>query len=83
MFSEVAFDFKGGRIKLDEEWKPVQASVSVSNPMARSRAVTDEVFETHAADNTGKLINPVLTFEQPQTTFPRRWRYVTCVRTNE
>ena len=56
MFSEVAFDFKGGRIKLDGKWEPVQASVSGSNPMARSRAVTDEVFEIHAADNTGKLI---------------------------
>ena len=70
MFSEVAFDFKGGRIKLDGEWELVQASVSVSNPMTRSRAVTDEVFEIHAAaDNTGKLINPVLIFEQTQTTF--------------
>ena len=36
-FSEVTFDFKGGRIKLDGEWEPVQASVSGSNPMARSK----------------------------------------------
>ena len=64
MFNEVAFDFKGGRVKLDGEWEPVQASLSGSNPMARSKAVTDEVFEIQAVNDTMELVNPALTLEE-------------------
>ena len=63
-FSEVAFDFKGGRIKLDGEWEPVQASVNGSSPMARSKAVTDGVFEIQGGHDTMNLMNPELTLEK-------------------
>ena len=65
-FSEVAFDFKGGRIKLDGEWEPVQASVSGSNPMARSKAVTDEVCEIQGGHDTMNLMDPELTLEESE-----------------
>ena len=36
-FNEIAFDFKLGRIKLGGKWEPVQATVSGSNPLTRTR----------------------------------------------
>ena len=65
-FSEVAFDFKGGRIKLDGEWEQVQVSVSGSNQMARSKTVTDEVFEIQGGHDTMDLMNPELTLEESE-----------------
>ena len=62
-FSEVVFDFKRGRIKLVGEWEPVQASVSGLDPMARSKAVTDEVFERQGIMD---LMNQGMTMEESE-----------------
>ena len=63
-FREVAFDFEGGRVKLGNEWEPVQATVSGSNPIARACAVKDETAEP-LDDTLGReLINKRLDEEE-------------------
>ena len=63
-FREVAFDFEGGRVKLGNEWEPVQATVSGSNPIAIAYAVKDETAEP-LDDSLGReLINKRLDEEE-------------------
>ena len=43
-FKEVAFDFEKGRIKLGNDWEPIQTAVSGSTSLARAE-VSNEIEE--------------------------------------
>ena len=66
-FDTVTFDWKGGRIRLGNDWQPAQTMLSGSNALSRARIADEEVLELGEPTKEKELINPKLPPSESQT----------------